>query len=320
MEYQLRPDILYMARHPALYRGDRRRHNYFEGWYYNIKSEAGETLVFIPGISRDENGDGHAFIQIIDEGVSHNINYNLSEFSFEDNPFSISIADNKFTLFSANIDIKGDRRYQGELYFRNVIKLRGTRYAPSIMGPFAYLPFMQCNHGILCMNAHVKGKIDTGKKEMDFDNGSVYIEKDWGTSFPEKYVWVQCNRFEDRKTRLSLSIADVPFLGTKFCGIIAVLQRGSRQNVFASYYFAHIRRLEINKEEAEIEIKQGKYTLKVKVFSRDRIKLLAPIKGRMVDNVYESITSCISIQLFYKNKLAYQTKGCDAGYEYKGFN
>lgn len=317
MQYHLRPDFIYMARHPENYRGDARKQKYFEGWYYNIKTKQGDTFVLIPGIAKDKNGQGHAFIQIIDDGKSYNVIYNMSEFWFNDQPFSIIIGDNKFSLFSVNLDIKGENRYQGDLYFRNSIKLRKTKYAPSIMGPFSYYPFMQCNHGILCINADTKGKIDTGKKEMDFEDGSVYIEKDWGSSFPKSYVWVQCNKFEGGVAKLSLSIADVPFLMSSFRGVIAVFQRGKRQYVFSSYYFARIKKLEVSKEAAEIELKQGDYVLRVAVDSNKNIQLLAPHRGAMKENVYESITARIFVQLYYKKRLIYEAKGSEAGYEYR---
>ena len=319
MRYSLRPDILYMARHPEIFRGERKHHHYFEGWYYNLKTIDGEPFVVIPGISREGNGKGHAFVQIIDAGVSYNVAYDLAELSFVDEPFKIKIAKNEFTLFSVKLDINDNVRYQGELYFKNLINLKKTNYAPSIMGPFAYCPFMQCNHGILCMNADTKGKIDTGKKEMDFDNGSVYIEKDWGVSFPKKYVWVQCNSFEKSRVGLSLSIADVPFLGSNFRGVIAVLQRGKRQNIFASYYFVKLKKLLVTDKNAEIELKQGKFTLIVSVTAKDSVKLLAPDMGKMSESVYESVNSSVSVQMFYKNRLLYQGNGQNAAYEIRGY-
>ncbi len=320
MEYNLRPDFIYMARHPEIFRGERKHRNFFEGWYYNVKTRDGKPFVVIPGISKDEDGNGHAFVQIIDDGVSRNVIYPMSAVSFRDKPFLIKIDKNEFSLFSMKIDIKHeDIRYQGELYFKNAITLKKSRYAPSIMGPFAYCAYMQCNHGILCITADAKGCIDTGKKEMDFEDGSIYIEKDWGSSFPKKYVWVQCNCFEEKKTSLSLSIADVPFLGFSFRGVIAVLRRGKRQNIFATYHFASVKKLEITKEGADIELKQGKLTLKVKVQAANALQLLAPNMGKMSEYVFESVDSKVNVKLLYKNNLLHESKGESAGYEYRGF-
>lgn len=317
MEYKLRPDFFYMARHPEVFRGEMRKTHYFEGWYYNLKTSSGKTLVVIPGISRENSRNSHAFIQIIDDGQSMNIKYDLSEFSFTDEPFSIKIGKNEFTLFSIKLDINEKVRYQGDVYFKNVRVLKKTRYAPSIMGPFSYYPFMQCNHGILCMNATIKGNIDTGKKQMDFDKGRVYIEKNWGSSFPRKYLWLQCNDFEDNKASLLLAIADVPFMGSNFRGVICVLQRGNKQNIFASYYLVRIKTLVINNDYSEIELKQGKFSIKIKADLEDGMKLIAPNKGCMKDYIYESVTSKVNVQLLYKNKILFESSGNNTAFEYK---
>ena len=54
---------------------------------------------------------------------------------------------------------------------------------------------------------------------MFYDNMG-YIEKDWGTSFPNKYFWLQCNDFATGNASIMISVAEIPFLGTKFTGCI----------------------------------------------------------------------------------------------------
>ena len=81
------------------------------------------------------------------------------------------------------------------------------------MGPFAYFPFMECFHGVLSMKHRVSGSIVVNSKELIFNNGIGYIEKDWGRSFPKRYLWLQCNDFSTEETSIMVSIADIPFLG-----------------------------------------------------------------------------------------------------------
>lgn len=50
------------------------------------------------------------------------------------------------------------------------------------MGPFSYIPFMECNHSILSMKSSANGLININDKEIKFNNGIGYIEKDWGYS------------------------------------------------------------------------------------------------------------------------------------------
>ena len=61
-------------------------------------------------------------------------------------------------------------------------------------------------------------------ENINFENGRGYIEKDWGTSFPKKYCWIQCNNFASSEDSLFFSIAHIPFLGFEFMGFIGILK------------------------------------------------------------------------------------------------
>ena len=67
--------------------------------------------------------------------------------------------------------------------------------SPNSMGFFAYFPFMQCYHEIVSMSHSLNGSLNFSEA-IDFSGGEGYIEKDWGTSFPKEYVWIQSNNFE----------------------------------------------------------------------------------------------------------------------------
>jgi tocopherol cyclase len=51
------------------------------------------------------------------------------------------------------------------------------------MGWFAYVPFMECYHGVLSLDHEVNGRLRLGKRETDFSGGRGYIEKDWAAPF-----------------------------------------------------------------------------------------------------------------------------------------
>jgi len=80
------------------------------------------------------------------------------------------------------------------------------------MGIFAYIPKMECSHGVVSMNHGLEGILKINGEEIDFTGGKGYIEKDWGTSFPKQYIWIQCNNFKNQTTRVFSSVADIPFM------------------------------------------------------------------------------------------------------------
>lgn len=61
------------------------------------------------------------------------------------------------------------------------------------MGPFAYLNGMACNHGIVSMKHQITGHMVIKGLDLYFKEDSGYIEKDWGRSFPKRYIWLQGN-------------------------------------------------------------------------------------------------------------------------------
>jgi len=112
------------------------------------------------------------------------------------------------------------------------------------MGAFAYVPKMECNHGILSMHHTINGQVLFHKEassEIDFTKGRGYMEKDWGTSFPSSYLWVQANHFEDPDTAFMISVAHIPFGLFSFTGVIANLHYKGKeylrrmQNYILSY-------------------------------------------------------------------------------------
>ena len=100
-----------------------------------------------------------------------------------------------------------------------------------VMGPFGFLPFMQCYHGILSATHSTSGFIDWKEgggipKQISL-RGKGYLEKDWGQVFPSAYIWMQCNHFEihqDASIIFAVAIVPLPIptLGSVrgfFCGL-----------------------------------------------------------------------------------------------------
>ena len=78
---------------------------------------------------------------------------------------------------------------------RDELSLHGTvRCGPftplrsDIMGPFRFLPTMECAHGILSMAHPLEDSVTLNGKTLDFSGGVGYIETDRGRSFPDCYL------------------------------------------------------------------------------------------------------------------------------------
>jgi len=82
----------------------------------------------------------------------------------------------------------------------------------------AFGPIMECYHDIISLDHSLSGSLLSNDTEIVFNGGWGYIEKDWGKSFPEAYVWIQSNHFQKKETSLSASIAKIPWLNGFFRG------------------------------------------------------------------------------------------------------
>jgi hypothetical protein len=168
------------------------------------------------------------------------------------------------------------------------------------MGWYSFVPFMECNHGIVSVIHDLFGEISINGNVIDYNNGKGYIEKDWGVSFPEAWIWIQSNNFGEHDTSFSFSIAKIPWMGRFFIGFIAFLYRNKRFYLFSTYNKSIVSEIYHNKETIEITVSNDKNTLKIKVVKNSFGDLRAPVSGEMSRRIKESLDSEVQLQLFDK--------------------
>ena len=165
------------------------------------------------------------------------------------------------------------------------------------MGPFKFEPIMQCRHSVYSMKHRIDGQLTVNGELFDFQNGNGYIEGDSGISFPKEYIWTQCS-FENGS--LMLSVADIPFLGFYFTGIIGVVMLKGKEYRIATYLGAEIKEI----TENSVTVRQGDYLLTAKLIEKKAHPLYAPNKGKMSRTIHESASCTASYAFSYKcNKL-----------------
>ena len=123
---------------------------------------------------------------------------------------------------------------------------------PNVMGFFAYLPFMECYHGLVSMRHNVSGYLSLGGETIDLNGGVGYIEKDWGCSFPKEYIWVQSNHFDVPNLDFMCSIAHIPFMGTAFQGFLCNLYFEDKEYRFATYNGTKLQGLVVGTDSFEL--------------------------------------------------------------------
>lgn len=305
---------------PMKFKGKHKKRNYFEGWYYKcVTADRKTTLSFIPGISINKKKP-HAFIQVIynnSESIkTHYLTFKINDFYYDYDLNRLSIKNNLFSLESFSIDfVANNLAVRGEVKLLDQQPIKTNLFMPSIMGFFEYLPFLECNHDVVSMSHKLNGKITIDGTRVDFDNGKGYIEKDYGKSFPSKYIWIQSNNFSDELTSLMFSYAKIPYLGLKFNGFITNLIYNDKEYRFATYNFSKAKIIKLEEHLVIFEVKKGKYKLIINAENSNTIPLAAPKEGVMDHYIKEGLSGFVEISLYEKQKLIYSDLGKSAGIE-----
>ena len=203
----------------------------------------------------------------------------------------------------------------GNLNYTNTKNIKTNFLSPNIMGPFSYIPFMECNHAVISMKNNINGTLTINNNNFIFNNDTGYIEKDWGCSFPKNYIWIEGNNFKNKNVSFMLSIANIPFKIFSFKGFICSLIINNKEYRFATYNNSKIIKYEIDDNKVNIILKKGKHYLYIESEYNNKNKLKAPIKGNMQKDIYESINSKINVILKENNNIIFSDKSINSGLE-----
>lgn len=307
-------------KNPFYVQGNIQLPHYFEGWYFKqVNLELNRTISFIFGFSTNKE-DPHAFIQVIhshplrtyyftyplDSFFMHEDGYRLGTSFFAQDRFNINIQENGFSCV-------------GELHFLQITALEHTFYMPNIMGPFAYIGKMECNHGVVSMHHKVKGVLKVNDETWTFNNDIGYIEKDWGRSFPKRYIWLQGNHFHDPSTHLMVSVADIPFGLFHFEGLIAQLNHPLYTQRLATYTLARKKDLIKTENGFMLTLKQGRIKWVIEVQIQEKADLVSPQNGKMKNIIKEGLGGQIKLSVFDRNQLLFEDISQHCGIEIEAY-
>ncbi len=185
----------------------------------------------------------------------------------------MKIGDNLFSERGLTLDIKTDEiTVCGSLTFGTLSPIRYD-----IMGPFRYVPLMECRHSVFNMTHTVSGALTINDVEYRFLNDVGYIEGDRGRSFPEAYAWTQYNFVDETPGSVMLSVAKIPLGAIHFTGIIGIVFWRGKEYRIATYLGAKVTHI----GNGEIAVSQGKLKLTATLLKKQNNPLYAPVRGSM---------------------------------------
>lgn len=276
--------------------------DYFKGWYFKCNNE-NKTIAFIPAFHRNHHQET-ASLQIITDDAAFNIPF--QSLQYRENPLAVKIDENIFSEKGIRLQFKNDKiSANGALHFHDLSPIQYD-----IMGPFKFVPLMQCRHSVYSMRHRIDGQIIVNGQQYVFQNGIGYIEGDCGSSFPKEYIWTQCH-FNNGS--LMLSVADIPMFGFHFTGIIVVILLNGKEHRIATYLGAKVKRIDKN----TVTVKQGDFQLTARLLQKNSQPLAAPSHGLMNRTIRESASCKAYYRFSCKNEILCEFTSDRASFEFE---
>lgn len=288
--------------HPERYHGHNRRPPFFEGWYFKLVDHAeNHRLAVIPAIFKHQDPvQHHAFIQILDglDGSATYHRFPAGAFQAARDSFSVQVGSNRFSEKGLTLDINDElRTVQGTVSLHNTRPWPVSWRSLGIMGPYGWIPFMECNHGVVSLDHTLQGSLEVDGLEIDFSGGRGYLEKDWGAAFPAGYVWMQTNHFPTEGTSFVGSIAIIPWITGAFPGFIIGLWYEGKLYRFATYTGAKTAALAITDDLVRWVVESKTHRLEISAHRAEGGLLYGPSRENMTERIGETMMATVDLRL-----------------------
>lgn len=281
--------------------------DYFFGQYYKCQAK-GRTLAVIAAYHRSK-GVPSCSIQLITDDFVEKLSFPAEAWAYDKGSGSITVGGSRFDKRKMTLDIP-ELGVSGQVFFAELTPIRYD-----IMGPFRFVPFMECRHSVISMRHTLSGEVSFRGERFDFTDGLGYIEGDRGYSFPDKYIWTQSllPARDAMNASLMLSVASIPFGLFDFTGIIGVVHIDGKEYRIATYLGARA----VSVGGSSVEIKQGKYRLYAELVKKNGHPLLAPTLGSMTRTIHESASCTARYRLTENGKTLFDTVTDAASFEFE---
>lgn len=278
---------------------------YFCGWYFKCQS-ASQTLAVIPAVHTSREGRS-ASVQLLTDTGAWNLCFPYEVYRAQKRDLRIRVGENTFGEDGVSLNLTAPGLTAvGTLRFGPLTPIRYD-----IMGPFRFVPFMECRHSVVSMRHTVNGEVCVNGEEYRFSDAVGYIEGDRGHSFPRVYAWTQCC-FDGGS--LMLSVAEIPVSPFHFTGIIGVIMWQGKEYRLATYLGAKVAKI----ENGEVTVRQGDMVFTAALIEKHPHPLFAPTGGVMSRIIHES-AACRAAYRFEKNGqtlFSFESEYASFEYEY----
>lgn len=306
---------------PGMYHGFDKKPPFFEGWYYKLVS-ANESykVAIIPGVILGQ--EAHSFVQVLDgvDGTTAYHTFPFEHFQADDRSFALKIGENQFDGNHLGLALESSEgQLTGQIKLGQLNPWPVTLLSPGVMGWYAWVPRMECYHGVLSFDHPLQGALTLNGKTMDFSDGHGYIEKDWGQAFPAAWVWFQSNHFGGVPACITASVAIIPWVGKAFRGFIVGLWLDGVLHRFTTYNGSRIETLQIFDDHVDWVMINQQHRLSLTACRVQGGLLRGPTRLDMGKRVLETLNATVQVRLeTLQGELMFEGVGAHTGLEVMG--
>jgi hypothetical protein len=283
---------------PNSIRGNFERNKYFEGWFQKIYSkEHNASFILIYGYATNNSDDTFGFSQVLIPNQTPEIIYfPKNEVSCNIEQHIFRMGNNLLTTELIRIDIHGLRI---DLNLKNTQPFRSFKNS---MGYTYFIPHLPCYHSVLTKIQNVSGEIQHNGVRYNLNNEMGYLEKNWGTTFPESYFWVHAIDPNNPAISLLFSRAKIVWLGKTYIKHVGYLCFDGQQIELRELKNFSVCNSNIGPENRIIQIRSASAQLDLALEYGREVLFKGPKDGALSRVIRHQTDASIKVSLTYENR------------------
>lgn len=279
--------------YPAGLRGEFGKNRYFEGWFQKVFSKQhNASFIVIYGYATDNAPEKFGFIQVyIPNDGPHILYFRKDEISCDNANHSIRMGENLLTTESLRIstdDISLNLNMKNNLPIPTFKNSMGYAY---------YVPTLPCYHSVMNESHYVTGEIQSASQHFQLEHDLGYMEKNWGTSFPKRYCWLQAVNPLDPQTSLLFSQAKIEWIGKTFTRHVGHLRLDGKKIDLRELRKCTIITKVLDESNHRIQISGRNIMMEIHISFQDKVIFKGPAEGNMSRDIIHHTDALIDVKL-----------------------
>ena len=292
----------------------------FEDWYLRIVDAQGEkTLcctVRLNKIGTNMQGSLKGTLNIADEEKQFEVTVTDASADSKSLKFGQNVLNNERVVLDLQ---KVSPAINGCLELNQVIDLNQSFLQPGAMGFYKYLPFMEFYQEVIVLNGVTTGVLQIDGKEVDFTGGNCYLQRQWGSKFPNIWLWAQCTNFDQpNDLTIMIGVARLKVLFNYYTAFVIPVYYNDQLEVFSNYNGGQIAKLYRYKGYVHLIVTQKNKVLDVKIYGRDELECVSSKESHGIRDVYECDQVKIEVKISEQGNILWEGTSLGAHIEMGG--